>query len=153
MPAKRYKVTLTEEERTSLLSLISNGKAAAKKLTHARILLQADQSVKGPGWFDHQISKSLNVSCETIGRVRKAFVEEGIESALNRKKLPKPRSKKIDGEKEAHLIALACSAPPEGRKSWTMQLLADKMVELNLVESISDETIRLRLKKTNLSPG
>ncbi len=133
MPAKKYKVTLTEEERTSLLSLISNGKAAAKKLAHARILLQADQSLEGPAWPDYQISESLSVSYETIGRVRKAFVEEGIESALNRKKPSKHRPKKIDGEKEAHLIALACSAPPEGRKSWTMQLLADKMVELNLV--------------------
>lgn len=153
MPAKHYRVTLTEEERNALNRLISVGKAAARKLTHARILLKADESPGQPAWTDQQLSEAFNVSRPTVERVRKTCVEEGLEAALNHKKPSRTRPPKLDGEKEAKLIALACSSPPEGRESWTMQLLADKLVELHLVESISDETVRVRLKKTNSSPG
>jgi transposase len=153
MPAKKYKVTLTEDERNTLTRLISTGKAAARKLTHARILLNADASEGQPGWTDKQISEALHVSPRTIERAREALVQEGLEAALNRKNPARTRPPKLDGEKEAHLIALACSTPPEGRERWTMQLLADKIVELNIIESISDETIRLRLKKTKSNLG
>lgn len=154
MPAKRYKVTLTQEEMAYLSVLVKNGKAAAKKLTHARILLNADQSEGKTAWPDQKISEALQVSCATIERVRKAFVEEGMEASLNRKKYSCcAHNKKFDGEKEAHLIALACSSPPPGKLRWTTQLLADKMVELNHFESLSDEAVRRVLKKTNLNLG
>ena len=149
MPTKRYKVTLNQEERTELTKLITNGKAAAKKLTHARILLKADQSDGQSAWSDQQISEALNVSCATIERVRKAFVEDGMDIALNRKKYSRCRPRKFDGEKEAYLVALACSEPPAGTVRWTTQLLADKMVELNHFDHISDEAVRRVLKKTN----
>jgi hypothetical protein len=148
MSQKKYKVTLTPEEKTFLLELISKGKIAAKKLSHAHILLKADQS-EDPIWSDQRISEALNVSIPTIERVRKTFVEEGLELALNRKRHSRCGHQKFDGEKEAHLIALACSSPPDGTVKWTARLLADKMVELNYFESVSDETIRQVLKKTN----
>lgn len=153
MPAKRYKVTLTVEERQDLLALITKGKAAAPKLTRARILLQADQSPHGPAWSDQQIQQALHVGRMTVERTRHAFVEHGLEAALNRKQRLTPGHQKFDGEKEAHLIAVACSTPPKGQKRWTLQLLADKMVELEHFDSISSETIRQHLKKTNLSLG
>lgn len=148
MPAKKYKVTLSQEERQELQTLVMKGKTAAHKRTHAQILLQSDEGEKGPGWKDSQISE-LGISMATIGRVRKSFVEEGLETALTHKRPYRTRSVSLDGEQEAKLIALACSAPPAGRKCWTMQLLADKLVELEIVESISDETVRTRLKKTH----
>ena len=149
MPAKRYKVTLTQEERTYLLNLIKKGKMAAQKLTKVHILLNADCSEKRTARSDQEISDTLNVSCATIERVRKTFVEEGLDAALNRKKRSRCGYQKFDGEKEAHLIALACSEPPPGELRWTAKLLADKLVELNHFESLSDETVRLVLKKTN----
>lgn len=149
MPAKKYKVVLTEEERVTLLDLIANGKAAAKKLTHARILLQADQSARGDAWADDQISTAFHVSRRTSERVRQAFVEDSLEAALRRKPPARSRSKKIDGEKEAYLLALACSSPPEGRKDWTMQLLADTMVALHYVDRVSVSPFdRLKKKRT-----
>ena len=150
---KKYKVMLTPEERESLSRLISIGKAAAQKILHARILLKADEGPSGPAWTDQQMVAALEVSSRTIERVRQRSVEEGLAAALQRKKQIRPPHKKWDGEKEAHLIALACSAPPQGRTRWTMQLLADKMVELCLFESISDEAIRTTLKKMNSNPG
>jgi transposase len=151
---KRYKVTLDAQERQDLHDLIAAGQAAARKLTHARILLKADAADGGPAWPDHQIADALEVSVATVERVRQRFVEEGLEAALDRKRRERPaREVKLDGHAEAHLIALACSAPPEGRAVWTMQLLADKLVELEVVDSISDETVRLTLKKTRSSPG
>lgn len=133
MPAKLYKVILTSDEREHLENLISKGKQSARKLTNARILLKADESENGPSWTDEQISEALEVSRSTVERVREDFVTEGIESALNRKKRCRPGNVKFDGEKEAHLIALACSPPKDGKQRWTMQLLADfLMVELNL---------------------
>jgi transposase len=149
MPAKRYKVTLTDEERQDLLALISKGKAAAHKLARARILLQADQGPQGPAGSDEQIQQALHVSRMTVERTRQAFVEQGMDTALNRQKRSTPGNQKFDGDKEAHLIAIACSTPPKGQKRWTLQLLADKMVELEHFASITSETIRQHLKKTN----
>ena len=151
---KKFKVTLTADERQSLRDLIAAGKAAARKLTHARILLKADASDDGLHWPDWKIADALEVHVSMIERVRQRFVEEGFDAALERKKrLTPPRPAKLDGRAEARLIALACSQPPEDRATWTMQLLADKLVELEVVESISDETVRKVLKKTRSSRG
>jgi transposase len=147
---KRYKVTLDAEERQLLHDLIAAGKAAARKLAHARILLKADAADGGPSWPDRRIADALDVSTDTVERVRQRFVELGLDAALDRKPRERPpREIKLDGRAEARLIALACSAPPDGRAVWTMQLLADKLVELEVVDSISDETVRLALKKTS----
>jgi transposase len=151
---KKYKVTLTPDERQQLQKLITAGKASAKKLAHARILLKADAAKGGPAWSDSRIAKAIEVSTDTIARVRERFVEQGLEAALVRKKQDKPsRERVLDGRAEAKLIVLACSAAPGGRESWTMQLLADKLVELKIVDSISDETVRRVLKKTRSSRG
>jgi transposase len=151
---KKYRVTLTAEERESLAGLIATGKAAAKKLTHARILLKADQAEGGPGWIDEQIAEALDVSVATIERVRQRFVEDGLEPALVRKKQDKPsRERKLDGAGEARLIALACSKAPRGRVAWTLEMLADKLVELKVVDSICPETVRQTLQKTRSSRG
>ena len=151
---KKYRVTLTAEERESLAVLIAVGKAAAKKLIHARILLKADQAEGGPGWIDERIAEALDVSVATIERVRQRFVEGGLESALCRKKQDKPsRERKLDGAGEARLIALACSKAPRGRVAWTLQMLADKLVELKVVDSICPETVRQTLQKTSSSRG
>jgi transposase len=148
---KKYIVRLSEEERIKLEKLISSGSGAARKLNHARILLKADAD--GENWIDEQIRVALNTSLSTIERVREAFVEEGVEAALNRKRPRKTRERKLDGVQEAHLIALACAPSPEGRKRWTLRLLADKMVELEYIDTLSYETVRQILKKTNLSLG
>jgi transposase len=151
---KKYKVTLTADERQWLHDLIAAGKAAALKLAHARILLKADAAPEGPAWTDERIAEAVEVNLTTVERVRQRFVEEGLEAALVRKKQVRPsRERKLDGEGEARLIALACSEPPQGRSAWTLQLLADKLVELHVVDSISDETVRQVLKKTNSSRG
>jgi transposase len=151
---KKYRVTLTAEERESLAALIATGKAAAKKLTHARILLKADQAEGGPGWIDDRIAEAMEVSVATIERVRQRFVEQGLELALVRKKQDQPsRQRKLDGAGEARLIALACSKAPRGRVAWTLQMLADKLVELKVVDSICPETVRQTLQKTNSSRG
>lgn len=145
--AKRYLVTLTEAERASLLALTQKGKISARQLTRAHILLQADA-----GGIDAVIAAALHVGIATVARVRKRFVEEGLEAALQER--PRPGGhRKLDGKQEAFLIALACSTPPEGRTRWTMQLLAGKMVELRVVDSISDETVRRTLKKPSSSRG
>jgi transposase len=147
---KRYKVALEPEERQHLHDLIAAGQAAARKLTQARILLKADAADGGPAWPDWQIADALEVSTATVERARQRFVEQGLDAALDRKRRERPaRELKLDGRAEARLIALACSAPPDGRAAWTMQLLADKLVELEVVDSISDETVRLVLKKTS----
>ena len=147
---KKYKVTLTAEERRELRELVAAGKAAAKKLAHARILLKADAAEGGPAWPDGRIAEAVEISVATIERVRQRFVEQGLEAALVRKKQGRPsRERALDGLAEARLIALACSAPPDGRKAWTMRLLADRLVELEVVPSLSDETVRRALKKAN----
>jgi len=149
---KKYKVTLTAEERQLLHDLVTTGKAAAKKLAHARMLLKADAAPGGPAWLDQDIADAVEVSVATVERVRQRFVEQGLDAALNRKPRERPgREPKLDGRAEARLIAVACSAPPQGRKEWTMRLLADKLVELEVVDSISDETVRRALKKTRSS--
>lgn len=147
---KKYKVTLTEQEREELGQLISRGKGAARKLLHARILLKADTAV---GWQDQAISEALEVSISTIERVRERFVVDGLGAALDRQAPQRVYKRKLDGEQEAHLVALVCSQPPEDRGRWTLKLLAQKMVELEYVESVAPETIRQTLKKMNLSPG
>lgn len=149
MPKKKYIVSLTEKEKSSLEQLIRKGKNPAYKVNHARILLLADIAVEENGWKDEEISKALKISVSTIERVRQKFVEIGLEEALNRKSPSTPKSSKLDGEGEAHLIALACSEPPTGKGTWTLRMLADKMVELDYVDSISYETVRKTLKKMN----
>ena len=152
MPTKRYKVKLTEEEHQALSRLISQGKGSARKLNHARILLEADEA-EGKSVKDEEISEIVRVSIATVERVRKRFVLEGIESALNHKQPSGSRAKVLDGRAEAELVRLACSPAPEGRSRWTLQLLADSLVELEVVESISIESLRQGLKKMNLSLG
>jgi transposase len=146
---KKYCVTLTAGERESLTRLIAAGKAAAQKLTHARILLKADQADGRPGWPDHRIAEAVEVSVATIERLRQRFVEQGLDAAVDRKKSERPsRERKLDGAAEARLIALACSQAPAGRKAWTLRMLADKLVELEVVDAICPETVRQTLQKT-----
>ena len=151
--AKKYHVRLTSKERKELTDLVKKGRVAGYKRLHAQILLQADSSEEGAHLKDSQISQNLHVTVQTIENVRKRLIEKGLEGAINRSKAKKVKPKLLDGEKEAHLIAIACGDAPEGRSRWTLRLLANKMVELNLVESISHETIRQTLKKTNSNLG
>ena len=153
MPKKKYIVSLTPEERKELEQLTKKGKNPAYKVNHARILLKADINQSHGGWTDREIGESLDIGHATIERVRQRFAEEGLELALNRRKQQKRRRQIIDGEKEAYLIAIACSETPAGKSNWTLKMLADKMVELNYVEQVSIETIRQTLKKTNLNLG
>ena len=149
----KYVVRLTVEERGILESLVAGGRAAADKLLRARMLLKANVGQGGPGWGDEKIAEAFEIGLSTIHRLRQRLVEDGFEAALVRKPKSRHRAPKLDGEKEARLVALACSDPPEGRARWTLQLLADKLVELQVVDSISEETVRLRLKKTSSSRG
>jgi transposase len=142
---KKYLVTLTDEERQHLEDLISKGKTAARVIRHAHLLLRADEAA---GWTDEQIAEAFAVSTRTVERARRRFVEDGFEAALRPPKLPR-RPREIDGDVEAHLVALACSDPPEGRGRWTVRLLAQKVVELGYVEAISHEATRTTLKKTS----
>jgi len=136
-----------------LQEMLSRGKAAARKLTHARILLKADAPPSGPGWNDEAIADGLEVGRATVERVRKEFVEEGLDAALERRRPRRLYVRKLDGDGEAHLVALACQKPPEGRSRWTLQLLADRMVQLEYVDKISYQTVRRTLKKTRSSLG
>jgi transposase len=147
MPAAKYIVDLTPEEREHLLQLIRRGKPAARKVARARILLQANA-----GLTDAQIAAALHVGSATVGRVRQRFVEAGLESALHERPRPGQR-RKLTGKQEAHLIALACSQAPQGRERWTLRLLADTVVESGGVPSLSYETVRQTLKKMPSSPG
>lgn len=149
---KKYIVTLSEEEREELQQLIATGHAPARKLMHARILLKADSSESGPGWSDQRIAEALEVSIATIERVRQRLVEENLVGALNRHRGATGRQRKLDGEQEAYLIALVCSRPQEGQQRWTLQMVADKLVELQIVESISRETVRQVLQTNELKP-
>jgi len=146
LPAKKYLVDLTADERETLLQLIRKGKPSARKVTRARILLKASE-----GFTDEQIAAALNTGEATVERTRKRFVEEGL-GALNERPISGARAK-LKGKQEAHVIALACSKAPEGRRRWTLRLLADKVVELGFAESFSREAVRRMLKKTNSSPG
>jgi hypothetical protein len=144
---KKYLVTLTAEERQQLQGLVAAGKASARKLTHARILLKADATPDGPDWPDERIAEALEVGLSTIARTRQRFVEQGLEPALHRKPQDRPsRPRALDGRAEARLIALACSEPPEGRR-------ADKLVELEVTDAVSYETVRRVLKTTTCSRG
>jgi transposase len=145
---KKYRVTLTAAERDQLTALRAAGRASATKQAHARILLKADEADGGPAWPDARIAEAVAVAVATAERVRERFVELGLDAALVRQPQARPsRLAKIDGVAEARLITLACSKPPKGRAAWTMQLLADQLVKLKVVESISDETVRKVLKK------
>lgn len=145
---KKYIVKLSREEREQLQALISKGKGAARKLTHARILLKVDSGEWGKGWTDEKTAKALDVSIPTIEQVRQRLVEEGFGAALNRKAGSGIQEKKLDGDQEAKLITLTCSKAPKGRARWTLRLLADTMVDLAVVDSLSYETVRRTLKKT-----
>lgn len=162
MPNKRYHVNLTSEQRKMLSELISAGKESARTLAHARILLKADRGPDGPQWRDADIAAALEVSTATVGKVRQRFSEasqagggqQGLEAALHRSKPNRLYSHKMDGAQEAHLVALTCSSPPDGRKRWTLRLLAEKMAELEYVEEeVSYELVRRTLKKTGSSLG
>ncbi len=144
---KRYVVTLTEDERAALDGLVRKGKLGVRKLRRAQILLAADK-----GLTDAAIASAIHASVSTVERTRQRFVAGGVDWALNERPRPGARPK-LDGKAEAYLVALACSKPPEGRERWTMQLLADRLVALEQVEAISDETVRRALKKTTSSPG
>ena len=145
---KKYRVTLEAEEREHLRQILSKGKADVRRLKHAQILLAADESAGGPALRDDQISRTVDVARATVERVRQRFVEEGLELSLSPYRTPNRIYKtKLDGRQEAHLIAIACSTPPEGRSRWTLSLLADQMVELKHVDSVSRETVRQTLKK------
>ena len=143
---KKYVVGLTEVEREHLERLVRKGNAHARKLLYARILLKADAN--RDRWTDERIAEALEVSTATVARERRRFCEKGLEVALMPKKPGRPRRRVLDGRAEAHLVALSCSDPPEGRERWSMRLLADRMVELGHVESVSYETVRRTLKKT-----
>jgi transposase len=150
---KRYVVRLTDGERGRLEALVRCGMAHARKLLYARILLKADASSEGgPAWTDERIADALETSAATVARERRRFCEEGLEVALMPRKPGRPRRRVLDARAEAHLVALSCSEPPEGRGSWTLRLLADRMVELGHVEGVSHETVRRTLKKTNCVP-
>jgi transposase len=148
-----YNVTLTREERDHLRKLISSGKGSARRLLHARILLKADTSSGQPKVADQAIAQMLECGSATILRVRRRFVEAGLTAALEPRYAERHHTPKLDGEQEAHLIALLCGPPPCGYQRWSLRLLADKLVELHYVDSVSHETVRQVLKKTNSSRG
>jgi transposase len=148
---KKYIVRLTPEEQAYLSQMMRSGKAAARILLHARILLKADSDPTTPAWSDEAISEALEVHATTVARVRQRFVEEGLEAALRPKSTTRQYARKLDGAAEAHLIAIACGPAPAGRAQWTLRLLADKLAELEHVPSVSYETVRRTLKKTNCS--
>lgn len=150
---KRYRVELSADQRGQLKALISTGSPASSTNRHARILLKADAAPGGPAWTDEQIGDTLEVSIRTVVRVRQTFVQAGLERALHRQRPRGPHPRKIDGEVEAHLVALVCSPPPPGRARWSLRLLSDRLVELVDLERVSYETVRRALKKTNSSPG
>lgn len=150
---KQYVVRLSEEERADLLTMIGRGVAAARAQTHARILLKANRGEAGPEWTDGAISAALEVDPTTVARVRKLYATDGLDAALYRKAPDRVYRRKLDGEQEARLVAVTCSEPPAGQKRWTLRLLADKLVELAVVETVSYETVRQTLKQTGSSRG
>jgi hypothetical protein len=150
---KRHIVVLSEEERARLHTMIGRGVAPASVLTHARILLKANQGQAGPGWTDAAIAVALEVNPATVARIRQQYVTAGLDAALHRKPPARQYRRRLDGEQEACLVALACGAPPEGRKRWTLRLLAQRLVALEVIESVSYETVRQALKQTGSSRG
>ncbi len=150
---KKYIVTLTDQERGALRAMIAAGKGPARKLTHARILLKAERRKRYREWEDTRIATAIDVAVSTVEKVRQRFVEEGLEAALVPRPSRREYPRKLDGKQEARLITLACSSPPEGYGRWTLRLLADRMVRLEIVDSLSHETVRQTLKKTKSSRG
>jgi len=150
MRPQTYAVCLTDQDREHLLLMLRGGSAKVRELLHARILLKADRN--GPSWGDKQIGEALDCSPSTVGRVRKRCFEEGVDAALSRRPTTRVYERKLDGAGEARLIQLACSAPPEGRKRWTLELLAERLVRLGHVGSLSRETVRRTLKKNRSNP-
>jgi hypothetical protein len=148
-----YRVVLTEAQRADLRGLVGSGVAPARMLTRARILLKADHGEGGPGWADRAIAGALDVDPSTVLRVRRQFATEGLTATLERKRPDRVYERALDGEQEAHLIAVTCSEPPEGQARWSLRLLADELVRLEVVETISHETVRQTLKKTSSSRG
>jgi homeodomain-containing protein len=143
-------IELTQEQRALLEEVISTGKAAARKIQHAQILLKIDSGKEGPNWSDEQIKEAYGASPSTIWRIRQRFLKHGVEDAMNRCPQPeRPEKRKITGEKEAQLIVLACTEPPTGHSQWSIRLLRKRVVELHIVEEVGRETIRLALKKMN----
>jgi transposase len=152
--AKRYIVRLTDEERNQLRELLAKKRLAAQKRKRAQILLKADASEDGPAWVDRRIAEAFDVNVVTVENVRKRYVLEGFDAAVQRKKQCRPsRQRVLDGEKEARLVALCCSKVPAGRGRWTLRMLADELVKLEIVDSVSHETVRQTLKKTSCSLG
>jgi hypothetical protein len=150
---KRHIVVLSEAERARLHTMIGRGVAPASALTHARILLKANQGEAGPSWTDAAIGAALEVNPATVARVRRRYVAAGLDAAVYRKPSARSYRRRLDGQQEAHLVALACSAPPEGCKRWTLRLLVERLVELQVVETISYETVRQALQQTGSSRG
>jgi transposase len=149
----KFIVRLTAAEREQVEGLLNRGKVGAEKRKRAHILLKTDASPEGPAWSDGSIASALDVSMATIHRTRQAFVEQGLEAALERKRPTGRQYRKLDGIQEAKLVTIACSPPPEGQARWTIKLLADKLVEREIVDSIGEETVRRTLKKTTSSRG
>jgi len=147
-----YRIALSEEERAHLRGLVGRGVAPARMLTRARMLLKANHGEGGPGWSDAAIAGALDVSTSTVSRVRRQFVQTGLEATLARKRPDRVYERRLDGAQEAHLIALACSTPPDGQSQWSLRLLADELVHREVVATISYETVRQTLKKTISSP-
>jgi transposase len=150
---KKYMVSLSHSEREMLERLVKTGNTPGRKLTRAWILLKSNGNEGGPNWSYDQICQAYNISQVTVYQVRKAYVENGLDKAINRKKPERAYEHRLDGDAEAHLIALACSNAPNGQERWTLRLLQDRMIKLEYVEDVSHETIRTTLKKTNLSLG
>jgi len=147
---KKYIVCLSQEQRRLLDTMVTGGKESARSLLRARILLKADEGEQGPAWPDHRICEALEVGHATVERVRQRYAQEGLIQAVVRRPQPeRPEQRKLDGEKEAHLIALTCSQHPAGKKRWSLRLLANTMMDLGEVESLSHETVRATLKKTD----
>jgi Homeodomain-like domain len=153
MRQTKYAVQLSEEGRAHLRTLIGQGIAPTRLVTHARILLKADQGEGGPGWADAAIAGALEIHSATVGRVRRAYVEHGLDAALERKAPDRVYPRRLDGAAEAHLVALACSEPPAGRTRWTLRLLADELVRLEVVETVSYETVRRTFEQTSSNRG
>ena len=153
MRRTKYAVYLSEAERARLRTLLGRGEAPARMLTHARVLLKANQGEGGPGWNDAAIAGALDVHPDTVARVRRAYVSAGLEAALARKAPDRVYTRALDGAAEAHLVAVACSPPPAGRERWTLRLLAQELVRLEVVQTVSHETVRRALKQTRSSRG
>jgi transposase len=149
----KWVVRLNATEREALETVLATPRAAAERVLRARVLLKADEGERGPGWSDAKIADAFEIGISKIQRLRQRLVEEGVAAALLRHPSPQARPRKLDGAQEARLVTVACSAPPAGRARWTLQLLADQLVRLKVVDTISDETVRVTLKKMRSSPG